>query len=94
MSAHTAEPWAVGGKTGLLNQIAIEPSIGCAYGAGDEVKANARLMAAAPDLLNAVQAFLDYDADTHGDGALSMIAYAEALSLAKAARAKATGSAA
>lgn len=54
MSAqHTPGPWRVGGGTGLLNQLAIEPSIGCAYGKGNEVEANARLMAAAPELLKA-----------------------------------------
>lgn len=55
MSAHTPDPWSVGGSTGLINQIEISPSIGCAYGAGEEVKANARLMAAAPDLLLALK---------------------------------------
>ena len=42
-----------------MNQIEIRPSIGCAYGAGEEIKANAALMAAAPDLLEACQ---EYDA--------------------------------
>jgi len=51
MSAHTPGPWAVGGGTGMFNQVAIDPSIGCAYGAGDEVVANARLMAASPEML-------------------------------------------
>lgn len=52
----TPGPWSVGGKTGFLNQIAINPSIGCAYGAGEEVIANARLIAAAPELLEALVA--------------------------------------
>jgi hypothetical protein len=50
MSAHTPGPWTVGGGTGRLNQIAIDPAIGCAYGAGEEVVANARLIAAAPTM--------------------------------------------
>lgn len=54
----TPGPWSVGGKTGFLNQIAINPSIGCAYGAGEEVIANARLISAAPDLLEALQAIV------------------------------------
>lgn len=59
---HTAGPWEVCGSTGRLNQIAIcrrtkrgiDP-IGCAYGAGREAVANARLFAAAPDLLDALE---------------------------------------
>ena len=56
MSAqNTRGPWSVGIGTGYINQIAIEPVIGCVYGAGDAVLANARLVAAAPDLLAIVQ---------------------------------------
>jgi hypothetical protein len=58
MNKHTKGPWSVGGPTGCLNQIGIDPAIGCAYGAGEEVKANARLIAAAPDLLEALQALM------------------------------------
>ena len=53
--AHTPGPWSVGGPTGKLNQIAINPCIGCAYGAGDEVAANAALIAAAPLMLEALR---------------------------------------
>ena len=56
MSSFTPGPWRVGGNSWFVNQIPIEPAIGCAYGAGYEVKANARLIAAAPDLLAALQA--------------------------------------
>ena len=56
MGAHTKGPWRAGGGTGCINQVAIEPTIGCAYGAGDEVEANARLMSAAPELLSELQA--------------------------------------
>lgn len=49
MSA-TPGPWRVGEPTDYVNQIAIEPAIGCAYGAGEEVEANARQMAASPEL--------------------------------------------
>ena len=56
MSKHTPGPWVVrDGGTGYINQIGIDPSIGCAYGAGEEVDANARLIAAAPEMLNALR---------------------------------------
>jgi hypothetical protein len=55
MSTHTKEPWSVGGPTGCINQLKINPSIGVVYGAGEEIMANARLIAAAPDLLAALQ---------------------------------------
>ena len=51
----TPGPWTVGKGTGFLNQVAINPSIGCAYGAGDEFKANARLISCAPDLYATVE---------------------------------------
>ena len=55
MAEHTKGPWRVDGPNGYINQIGIGPSIGAAYGAGEEVKANARLIAAAPDLLEALE---------------------------------------
>lgn len=59
MLNHTPGPWTVRGPTQHVNQIAIDPAIGCAYGAGDEVLANAALMAAAPDLAAALRDLLD-----------------------------------
>jgi hypothetical protein len=60
MSAqHTPGPWTVGGPNGYLNQIQIEPAIGAVYGAGEELKANARLIAAAPELLQVLRAFME-----------------------------------
>ena len=56
MSAHTPGPWRVGEGTGYINQTAIEPSIGCVYGKGEECVATAKLIAAAPDLLEACKA--------------------------------------
>ena len=50
MSAHTPGPWSVGDPTGLVNQLSIKPAIGVVYGAGEEIKANARLISAAPDM--------------------------------------------
>ena len=66
LSRHTKGPWHVGTGTGFINQVAIEPAIGCAYGAGDEVLANARLMAAAPEMLDALQYALPYLMDAAG----------------------------
>ena len=51
----TPGPWYVGGNGGFINQLQIEPTIGCVYGAGDELKANAHLIAAAPDLFAALE---------------------------------------
>lgn len=56
---------------------------------------DARLIAAAPDLLEAVRAFLAYDGDPHDGpnaGVQMMLDYDTALTLAKAAYAKATAS--
>jgi len=62
MPSHTPGPWTVRGPTGYLNQTAIDPAIGCAYGSGDEVQANAALIAAAPDLAAALRDLLeDYE---------------------------------
>jgi len=57
---HTPGPWSVGAPTGLVNQISIQPCIGVVYGAGNEIKANAALIAAAPDLLEALRGTLDF----------------------------------
>ena len=59
MSAHTPGPWTVGGDTQFMNQVEIWPAIGCAYGVGPEVIANAHLIAAAPDLLEALEAIVE-----------------------------------
>ena len=84
MSKHTPGPWSVGNPTGFRNQISIEPAIGCVYGAGDEIAANARLIASAPDMLEALEAIADF-APGYGD-VCEIIAQR-----ARAAIAKATG---
>ena len=53
--SHTPGPWAIGKPTEYINQVKIEPTIGIVYGAGEEVKANAALIAAAPDMLTALE---------------------------------------
>ncbi len=55
MNKHTPGPWTVRGPTQYLNQTQIDPSIGCVYGNGDEVAANAALVAAAPEMLDALR---------------------------------------
>ena len=49
---HTPGPWLINRET-EENLINIEPGIGCAFGLGKTPEANARLIAAAPELLNA-----------------------------------------
>lgn len=53
---HTPGPWYIAGPTQYLNQLRIGPCIGVIYGAGKELEANASLIAAAPDLLEALKA--------------------------------------
>ena len=55
----TPGPWRVGGPNGYRNQLGIDPTIGAVYGAGAELEANARLIAAAPDLYAACLAVED-----------------------------------
>jgi hypothetical protein len=90
MSEYTPGPWVVGGATGLRNQVSIDPCVATAYGAGKEVEANARLMAAAPDLLEALQDLFDADMEhvLMGDGKDDQV---EAIAKARAAVAKALG---
>ena len=52
--SHTKGPWKVRWKTAFCNRAAIEPAIGEVYGAGDELRDNANLIAAAPELLEAL----------------------------------------
>lgn len=57
-----------------------------------EAEANARLIAAAPELLEALQRFLDYESAMNSREDVSgMLIYAEFSDMARAAIAKATG---
>ena len=58
-----------------------------------ECTANARLISAAPDMAEALRLFIHYDEATDDDGVQLMLNYADALSAAKAALAKARGEA-
>lgn len=81
------QEWYVEGPCGL-NQIGIGPSIGCVYGAGEQVQEHARLVSAAPDLLAALSQMLTHmgmDEDEWNAGTFKQ---------ARAAIAKATGAAA
>lgn len=53
------------------------------------IKADAVLFAAAPEMLEALQAFVAYDAGDQTDGVKLMLDYVEAVDLAKTALAKA-----
>ena len=59
---HTPGPWRVGTTGGFMNSLRIEPCIGVIYGGDNEVRANARLVAAAPLLLEfAISILEDYE---------------------------------
>lgn len=89
MTNHTPGPWAAN-PDGLIhagkNRLHIAQA--ATIGMGHAAAANARLMAAAPDLLAALRLILDSE-ETHGD---SVVCDFETLqSVARAAIAKATG---
>lgn len=105
MSAHTPGPWKL--RKGFdedtkevfrpnpkLKKPFYPTELAVVRGDDREGLANARLIAAAPDLLAAVEAFILYDSDgvIEGDHIALMLLYAEAIRLAKSAHAKATGS--
>lgn len=51
---HTPGPWSIA-PSQYINRLAINPTIGEVYGSGSELAANAALVAAAPDLLAALE---------------------------------------
>jgi hypothetical protein len=95
---HTPGPWfATPGNYAVYVKDAYgdQGDLVCAlYGAGAtsyECAANARLIAAAPELLEACRLFVAYDTDESGDDVALMLAYARARAEIRAAIAKATG---
>ena len=87
MSKHTPGPWHTAGEQGVQIRSAKDQIAKVWTMRGNEWKANARLIAAAPDLLEALRAMVDYfgphpDVDNGLD---------ETLTAARAAIAKATG---
>lgn len=66
--SHTKGPWKVRWKTAFCNRAAIEPAIGEVYGAGDELRDNANLIAAAPELLETLEYIACADPATWDEG--------------------------
>ena len=64
--SHTPGPWSIKENAYLNQMIDVEPSIGCVYGVGEEVQANARLIASAPDLLAALEALMRIVSNSNG----------------------------
>ena len=60
--------WKVRWKTAFCNRAAIEPAIGEVYGAGDELRDNANLIAAAPELLETLEYIACADPATWDEG--------------------------
>lgn len=99
--AWTPGPWAVNPKAATNVEAGGRGVSACggyfdntsdgAYAVENE--ANARLIAAAPDMAEALRLFIHYDEATDDDGVQLMLNYADALSAAKAALAKARGEA-
>lgn len=93
---HTAAPWEIDGNDIFANG----ELIACAYGLvdkesrdveyTDETYANAKLIAAAPELLEACRLFEQYDSSDPESSVKMMLLYADAIAAAKAAIAKAT----
>lgn len=103
MSKHTPGPWAYGGREfndvreadGELVAVALHLRVKKPERSIAEAKANARLIAAAPDLLAVLKAFSDYvhqeQSATDGAVTYSTTAINHWAFLARAAIAKATG---
>ena len=94
MSKHTPGPWSFyddsnDGKTNRIEIVAIGKTVARIYhSVPDEDLPNARLIAAAPELLASLQIMVDRFIDTEGSfGAWEN----EAIEVARAAIAKATG---
>jgi hypothetical protein len=95
MTAHTPGPWHVGGNAGRIVYDADGRAVGNAtvyHGSWqlDRMQANARLIAAAPDLLTSCEAFVTA-ADLPAGIAPSPIMVEAMISAAQAAIAKAKG---
>jgi hypothetical protein len=84
MSKHTPGPW-------LANRryVETEEKTVCEVFGGN--REDAHLIAAAPELLEALKLVVSYDEGNHIDGLEMMLAYSKALDAARAAIAKAEG---
>lgn len=97
--SHTPGPWFINDKSVdcQKDKISIETKV-----MGDDYfiaqvdssisqEANARLIAAAPELLEACKAFIEYDEGSYEDGVGMMIRYEHARRMINVAISKATG---
>lgn len=99
MADHTPAPWWAD-DDGLIREEATDATIARVYEDDGHIDpqarrsmpraANARLIAAAPDLLEALQLLLAWAKDVHSPSAIARINYA-GMDVASAAIAKATG---
>jgi len=85
---HTPGPWKLRDNAALIRVVAGPLYTTVADGISGE--ADARLIEAAPELLEACKLFISYD-DASADDVSSMLLYDEARSAIRAAYAKATG---
>ena len=100
MSKHTPGTWAVVGNrtkyvearliSGLIQEVAACGPTMADEGYGQQQEANARLIAAAPDLLEALQNIADYWNQDQNEAAMADACW-HAIHTARAAIAKATG---
>jgi len=96
MNKHTPGPWLREGCTVYalngdgFNRFCAQTQD--AHTGKNELEANAQLMCAAPDLLEALEAWISYH-DDEEDGVDSMLRYAKAIDMTRAAIARAKGDA-
>ena len=91
MSKHTPGPWEI--ETGRPLEVVLRAdgtAVGAAYGSDSEAEANARLIAAAPDLLDIAQRVVAECTDTFHDPADMSPEWVAIYRDARAAIAKAT----
>jgi hypothetical protein len=89
---HTPGPWAIGAYGRVITpdgEVLRTCGVATPGADSDEYRANTRLIAAAPDLLEACRLFLGYNADEGDDGVAFMLAYERAVTAAMKAVAKA-----
>ena len=89
-ATHTPGQWFVGSHRTIQSESGTICETYSHFGIA-EADANERLIASAPNLLEALELFVAYDQTVNEDGLVSMEAYAKAIKAAHAAIAKATG---
>lgn len=92
MNTHTSGPWTIAKHSPKLVKVESAKRVICdAFAGTTEDEANARLIAAAPELLAALIAFRESGPSGGKDFAQWHQSYGPAIELARAAIAKATG---